>query len=41
MPAVSMHVLVEYLDVKPTVAFLNGYVAQPDAARERHPGNYA
>ena len=28
---VSMHVLVEYLDVKPTVAFLNGTVAQPDA----------
>ncbi|MFZ1943985.1 MAG: M1 family aminopeptidase [Acidobacteriaceae bacterium] len=27
---VSMHVLVEYLDVKPTVAFLNGTVVQPD-----------
>jgi hypothetical protein len=27
---VSMHVLVEYLDVKPTVAFLNGIVVQPD-----------
>ena len=22
---ITMHVLVEYLDVKPTVAFLNGY----------------
>jgi hypothetical protein len=27
---VSMHVLVEYLDVKPTTAFLNGTVVQPD-----------
>ena len=27
---VSMHVLVEYLDVKPTVAFFNGIVVQPD-----------
>ena len=27
---VTMHVLVEYLDVKPTVAFLNGTVVQPD-----------
>lgn len=29
---VSMHVLVEYLDVKPTIAFLNGTVVQPDGA---------
>ncbi len=29
---VAMHVLVEYLDVKPTVAFLNGYAVQPDGA---------
>jgi hypothetical protein len=29
---VSMHVLVEYLDVKPTVAFLNGIVVPPDQA---------
>ncbi|MHB1744919.1 MAG: M1 family aminopeptidase, partial [Acidobacteriaceae bacterium] len=29
---VAMRVLVEYLDVKPTVAFLNGYVVQPDGA---------
>jgi Peptidase family M1 domain len=27
---ISMHVLVEYLDVKPTIAFLNGSVVQPD-----------
>lgn len=27
---VTMHVLVEYLDVKPTVAFLNGTIVQPD-----------
>ncbi|MGH9617101.1 MAG: M1 family aminopeptidase [Acidobacteriaceae bacterium] len=31
---VAMRVLVEYLDVKPTVAFLNGYVVQPDGARQ-------
>ena len=29
---VSMHVLVEYLDVKPNIAFLNGYVEQPDGS---------
>ncbi len=27
---VTMHILVEYLDVKPTVAFLNGTVVEPD-----------
>ncbi len=31
---VTMHVLVEYLDVKPTVAFLNGTVVQPDKRSE-------
>lgn len=34
---VSMHVLVEYLDVKPTVAFLNGIVVQPDGAPSQKP----
>ena len=34
---VTMHVLVEYLDVKPTVAFLNGTVAQPDAGSSEAP----
>jgi hypothetical protein len=34
--SISMHVLVEYLDVKPTVAFLNGYVVQPDGASTEH-----
>lgn len=29
---VSMRVLVEYLDVTPSIAFLNGYVVQPDGA---------
>lgn len=32
---VSMHVLVEYLHSKPTVAFLNGYPVQPDRADEK------
>ncbi len=36
--SISMHVLVEYLDVKPTVAFLNGYVVQPDVATRENPG---
>ncbi len=30
---VAIHVLVEYLDVKPSVAFLNGRVAQPDGVQ--------
>lgn len=34
---VSMHVLVEYLDVKPTVAFLNGIVVQPDGGHPQKP----
>ncbi|MGC1869772.1 MAG: M1 family aminopeptidase [Acidobacteriaceae bacterium] len=34
---VSMHVLVEYLDVKPTVAFLNGIVVQPDGGSPQKP----
>ena len=34
---VTMHVLVEYLDVKPTVAFLNGTVVQPDAGSSEAP----
>ncbi|HTU51639.1 MAG TPA: M1 family aminopeptidase [Acidobacteriaceae bacterium] len=34
---VSMHVLVEYLDVKPTVAFLNGIVVQPDEGSPQKP----
>ena len=34
---VSMHVLVEYLDVKPTVAFLNGTVVKPDRESPREP----
>ena len=34
---VTMHVLVEYLDVKPTVAFLNGTVVQPDGAHPQKP----
>ncbi len=29
---VAMRVLVEYLDVKPTIAFLNGYAVRPDGA---------
>lgn len=29
---VKMHVLVEYLSEKPSIAFLNGYVVQPDPA---------
>ncbi len=29
---VTMHVLVEYLDEKPSIAFLNGYVVQPDSS---------
>jgi hypothetical protein len=32
---VSMHVLVEYLDVKPAVAFLNGTVVEPDGGPPR------
>ena len=32
---IAMHLLVEYLDVKPTVAFLNGSVVQPDGVPER------
>ncbi len=27
---ISMHVLVEYLDTRPNIAFLNGYAVQPD-----------
>lgn len=34
---VTMHVLVEYLDVKPTVAFLNGTVVQPDGEPPQAP----
>ena len=34
---VTMHVLVEYLDVKPTVAFLNGTVVQPDGGHPQKP----
>ena len=34
---VTMHVLVEYLDVKPTVAFLNGTVVQPDGQSPQKP----
>ena len=34
---VAMHVLVEYLDVKPSVAILNGYVVQPDGTPPRQP----
>ncbi len=34
---VTMHVLVEYLDVKPTVAFLNGTVVQPDGGSPQTP----
>jgi len=34
---VSMHVIVEYLDVKPTVAFLNGVVVQPDGEPSQRP----
>jgi hypothetical protein len=34
--SISMHVLVEYLDVKPTVAFLNGHVVQPDGTAREH-----
>lgn len=29
---VTMHVLVEYLDEEPSIAFLNGYVVQPDGS---------
>jgi len=32
-----MRVLVEYLNVKPTVAFLNGYVVQPDGKAVERP----
>ncbi|MHB8302905.1 MAG: M1 aminopeptidase family protein [Acidobacteriaceae bacterium] len=36
---VTMHVLAEYLDEKPSIAFLNGCVVQPDAdAAHRKPG---
>lgn len=38
---VTMHVLVEYLDVKPTVAFLNGYVVQPQGPPTRHASSAA
>jgi len=34
---VTMHVLVEYLDVKPTVAFLNGTVVQSDGGFPQKP----
>jgi hypothetical protein len=34
---VSMHVLVEYLDVKPTVAFLSGTVVLPDGGSPQKP----
>lgn len=34
---VTMHVLVEYLDVKPTVAFLIGTVVQPDGQSPQKP----
>lgn len=34
---VAIHVLVEYLDVKPTVAFLNGTVVQPDGGSPQTP----
>jgi Peptidase family M1 domain len=34
---VSLHVLVEYLDVKPTIAFLNGIVVKPDSAKLKKP----
>ncbi len=34
---VSMHLLVEYLDVKPTIAFLNGTVVQPDGGSPQKP----
>ncbi|MGB8481237.1 MAG: M1 family aminopeptidase [Acidobacteriaceae bacterium] len=34
---VTMHVLVEYLDVKPTVASLNGSVVQPDGGSPQKP----
>ncbi|MDR5726334.1 MAG: M1 family aminopeptidase [Terriglobia bacterium] len=34
---VAMHVLVEYLDVKPSVAILNGCVVQPDGALHEQP----
>lgn len=33
---VNMHVLVEYLDAKPNVAFLNGYVVKPDGTGVKH-----
>ena len=32
---VTMHVLVEYLDVKPTIAFLNGAVVLPDGSPQK------
>jgi hypothetical protein len=34
---VTMHVQVEYLDVQPTTAFLNGTVVQPDAGSPQGP----
>jgi hypothetical protein len=34
---ISMHVLVEYLDVKPTVAFFNGTVVKPDGGSPQKP----
>jgi hypothetical protein len=34
---VAMHVLVEYLDVEPTVAFLNGTAVQPDRESPQEP----
>ncbi len=38
---VSMHVLVEYLDDRPNIAFLNGYAVQPDSLPAKQNSPYA
>jgi Peptidase family M1 domain len=38
---VKMHVLVEYMDAEPNVAFLNGYVVKPDGPANEHAATQA